>query len=283
MCKKNIRSVKAASHFTLIELLVVIAIIAILAAILMPALSQARERGKSATCINNLKQLGLIYQNYADNNNDMPVPGWSKMLGSSYYWPGHLLITGYLGPKTKWSKRDKSILSKTSGSYFVCPSDPRPVYSWDSNQTPYWFISYGTNAAVTLGQSDIWLDKTDKNGNKTVNRKNSDHAHGYHTFTEIAYSKKKASATPLLADNEVAEDGNKKRTYLASVGTDSCNYDYWLLDKSPGLVNIKRHNMRAGTLFCDGHAAMVQGPMYSQDGHRYVQWLNPWVAHSVYR
>ena len=54
------------SVFTLIELLVVIAIIAILAAMLMPALSQARERGKSVTCMGAMRQLGLALITYAD-------------------------------------------------------------------------------------------------------------------------------------------------------------------------------------------------------------------------
>ena len=64
---------KSKKPFTLIELLVVIAIIAILAAILMPALSQARERGKAAQCTNNLKQIGLAIQLYIEDHKVMPL------------------------------------------------------------------------------------------------------------------------------------------------------------------------------------------------------------------
>ena len=225
--------------FTLIELLVVIAIIAILASILMPALSSARERAKSASCINNLKEVGMAHGRYADDNNGIILWHGINSSGSgtvpwvSYYcgtYPQRCRV--YL-PQLFIKKGNVRRTSKM----LLCPSTPGTLGPGDGEgQVPQ--RVYGTPCYNYHNDVDKLGAFVTSSGGKWI---------GW-----VTMRMKKQSSLVLNADSAIPKE--KSAAVAGYANWMLANSDYAWTGGVSGLFSA-RHNNRGNLVYADGHAA----------------------------
>ena len=245
--------------FTLIELLVVIAIIAILAAMLLPALSAARESARSSSCISNQKQVALAFQSYTMDNRDMYPP--YRLATKTYTNPPYnsssnpswvlvLLVNGYLGD-VQASNGDLGYFDPGAKFAFKCPSmtGASGNQSWDktlfrSQEYP----DYGYNYLhIGSGTHDTSASEAPVTTGGIANPPD----------------------TVLIAD-----------AYRADLSVRGCGYytllPYWTNSKGYGVLH-GRHNGSVNVAWCDGHVSS-EPTKGGADESTYTATSNPYIG-----
>jgi prepilin-type N-terminal cleavage/methylation domain-containing protein/prepilin-type processing-associated H-X9-DG protein len=226
--------------FTLIELLVVIAIIAILAAMLLPALNKAKARSRQASCINNLRQIGIAGVMYVNDYKQYPGD----------YSPGHNIYV--------WPTRLLSLMGNNRAAFY-CPAAP-PNAAWDTNMnktlggqteagTPDPF-AVTPASRFSLGYNDWGLDLTHRpqlglGGDVDVGV-------GFYQGPVRDTTVARPTDMIMLADVKAQQD---PRQISFDANLDPA-------DNSPGHSQwpSNRHNYRVDILWADGHVDSAKRP-----------------------
>ena len=217
--------------FTLIELLVVIAIIAILAAILMPALQQARERAKASGCINNLKQVALMTQNYADDSKgELLLKGkifdvnCKAGCNKDHITPVQTLACSGYGPKLDVN------------SPYICPSTVWNQTDLDNNN--YRYGCYGVYSEIQWGANAMLY-------NDNRRWKNAQETWGVMHAKQL----RAPSAVCYFVEGADADGYAQSRVYRINPGSSD-----WFIDA--------RHAGKLQMQFVDGHADSIQAEAF---------------------